>query len=249
MEDLRNVVCMIIKDGETYRFSHRSFQAYFAAYYTAHLSDEQQKQLFVQILLGPDLYLEKKDYYILLMQIESDRFAENALESKLRALHKDAATAPNPDEFLLQSAFSDVDIRVSSIDGHCVADRPISFCVPLQKGRCYNFNVLELFTKYAKSAFSELDLTVFHANIEIVKDYASRMMSPQRQNDNVFAFGLNFKTVDNSDCITDNERHHLYNALIHCRWGNGIYVLISEWLDKLDAKRTSLKSPSFIDDL
>ena len=148
LEDLRNVVCMIIKDGETYRFSHRSFQAYFAAYYTAHLTDEQQKRLFVQILSGHDVYWEKRDYYILLMQIESDRFAENALEIKLRALHKDAADAPNPDEFLLKSAFSKVDIRVSSIDGHCVADRPISFCIALQKGRCYNFNVLDLFTSF-----------------------------------------------------------------------------------------------------
>ena len=249
LEDLRNVVCMIIKDGETYRFSHRSFQTYFAAYYTAHLTDEQQKRLFVQILSGHDGYWEKTDYYILLMQIESDRFAENALENKLRALHKDATDAPNPDEFLLKSAFCSTNIRVSSIDSCCTVERPFSLSIASQNGSYYNFNILALFTQYEKSAFSKPDLTVFYTNIETIKDYASRMVSPQMINHNILEFGLDFETVDTSDRITDNERQHIYKMLIQCKWGNGIYALISEWLDKLDARRASLKSPSFIDDL
>ena len=42
--DLRRAVCMIVKEGLIYRFAHRSFQSYFAAYYTASLPDERQKQ-------------------------------------------------------------------------------------------------------------------------------------------------------------------------------------------------------------
>lgn len=41
--DLTNSVCMLIHDGLEYRFSHRSFQEYFAALYTVQLDDEQQK--------------------------------------------------------------------------------------------------------------------------------------------------------------------------------------------------------------
>ena len=36
-EDLTQSVCMLVKEGGTYRFSHRSFQEYFAAWYTCKL--------------------------------------------------------------------------------------------------------------------------------------------------------------------------------------------------------------------
>lgn len=116
LTDLRNVVCMIVKDGETYRFSHRSFQTYFAAYYTAHfLTDEQQKRLFSQILSSrTGAYWEKTDYYHLLMQLELERFAENALEDRLRQLFKEAEAVQHKDKLLLKSAYKDIIIRTPS---------------------------------------------------------------------------------------------------------------------------------------
>lgn len=87
LADLRNVVCLIIKDGDTYCFSHRSFQAYFAAVYTSNsLTDKQQKKLFSSILSGQKTYWEKVDYYTLLSQIEPERFCINALEDGLLAI-------------------------------------------------------------------------------------------------------------------------------------------------------------------
>lgn len=46
-EDLTLSVCMLVKEGLVYRFSHRSFQEYFAALYTCKLPDEVQKKLIV----------------------------------------------------------------------------------------------------------------------------------------------------------------------------------------------------------
>lgn len=46
-EDLTLSVCMLVKEGLVYRFSHRSFQEYFAALYTCKLPDEVQKKLLV----------------------------------------------------------------------------------------------------------------------------------------------------------------------------------------------------------
>ena len=248
LEDLRNVVCMIIKDGETYRFSHRSFQAYFAAYYTAHLTDEEQKRLFAKTLSERDIYWEKRDYYILLMRIEPDRFAENALEDKLRALYKDATATPNPDVFLLKSAYSDVDIHVSSVDGRDNARRPPSLRIAFQDGSYYNYNVLDIFSQYVNPTLSKPDLPLFRANVETIRDFVYRVMSSQVELDSIVR-GIDFEEIDTSDCITDGERHHLYKALIQYVWGGEIYAPISEWIDKLDAKRASLRSPSFIDDL
>ena len=84
--DLQNIVCIIIKNGDSYRFSHPSFQAYFAAYYTCYMADEVQNRWF-KSLLGHDI-LAKIDYCDLLYQLEPNRFAENALEDGLRALQE-----------------------------------------------------------------------------------------------------------------------------------------------------------------
>ena len=40
-EDLTQSVCMLVKEGITYRFSHRSFQEYFAAWYTCKLRSKK----------------------------------------------------------------------------------------------------------------------------------------------------------------------------------------------------------------
>ncbi|OUQ35664.1 NACHT domain-containing protein [Faecalibacterium sp. An122] len=49
-EDLTLSVCMLIKDGLTYHFIHRSFQEYFAAWYTCKLTDHEQIKLLTAYL-------------------------------------------------------------------------------------------------------------------------------------------------------------------------------------------------------
>ena len=64
MDDMIKAVCLIVKDGVKYKFSHRSFQEYFAAYYTCKLEDKHQK-----IIL--QYYLEKnrtRNKYILMVR-------------------------------------------------------------------------------------------------------------------------------------------------------------------------------------
>lgn len=245
LKDLRNVVCMIIKDGDIYRFSHRSFQAYFAAYYTAYfLTDEQQKRLFGKMLFGVEVYSEQADYYRLLMQIEPERFAENALEDGLRRLHRAARATKCPDEFFLKSAF--VYVRPSrSIS--CGEEYSLAYGLTPRDDDFYNFNILTLFSDYAKFDCPKLDRSVYDANIASIEEYANRILSP-----NIFRSGevdLKFTKIDSSNRITDEDRRQLYGLIIQCRWSNGLYAPISKWLDKLDAKRASLQSASFIDDL
>lgn len=49
-DDLTLSVCMLVKDGLNYRFTHRSFQEYFAAWYTCKLTDEIQTKLLTSWL-------------------------------------------------------------------------------------------------------------------------------------------------------------------------------------------------------
>ena len=54
-EDLILSVCMLIKDGLNYRFAHRSFQEYFAAWYTCKITDDTQAKLLSAWMESPTL--------------------------------------------------------------------------------------------------------------------------------------------------------------------------------------------------
>lgn len=56
-EDLTQSVCMLVKEGGAYRFSHRSFQEYFAAWYTCKLVDEVQAKLLLSWIQESDSVL------------------------------------------------------------------------------------------------------------------------------------------------------------------------------------------------
>lgn len=96
LDDLQKAVCLIIKDGDIFKFSHRSFQAYFAALYTRNLNDDKQKILFEKYLLDQFVFLDNEDYVVIVFQLEKERFLSNALEVKAReiAFELDKETAP-----------------------------------------------------------------------------------------------------------------------------------------------------------
>lgn len=81
--DLTGSVCMLIQDGFVYRFTHRSFQEYFAALCTMNFPDVIQQPLLTQ-------WLEKNPvnfnsgYVDILFDIEEDRFLRNAIFPFLR---------------------------------------------------------------------------------------------------------------------------------------------------------------------
>ena len=58
-EDLVQHVCMLIKDGLVFRFSHRSFQEYFAALYTCKLTDDRDLQQNREIIRDANEYAKR----------------------------------------------------------------------------------------------------------------------------------------------------------------------------------------------
>lgn len=87
-EDLVQSVCMLVKDGLTYMFSHRSFQEYFAAWYTTKLTDD------VQVKLINSWLMEKKGfasdaYFSMLYDLQSNKFDKLILNSGLKKVKKE----------------------------------------------------------------------------------------------------------------------------------------------------------------
>ena len=87
-EDLTMSVCMLMKDGLNYRFVHRSFQEYFAAWYTCKLTDDIQHKLLTNWLKESNL-VHTDSYFTMLYNMQSEKvnkiiFAPGIKEIKQR---------------------------------------------------------------------------------------------------------------------------------------------------------------------
>lgn len=242
LEDLRNAVCMIIKDGNIYRFSHRSFQTYFTAYYTScTLTDEQQKRLFISLLSCSDTFWDKEDYYKLLIQIEPERFAANALEDKLRTIHNEADNNLTPNVFFLKSQFNGVffDNSKNNILYHC-GNKQADY---------YDFNVIGIFLRYYTTVYDiPVDKNIHKKDFETIKKYILKINNINDSDCNLHT-ELSFVEIDNTNILTGEERNELYCTLIRDNREREKREAIRTWLKEVDEKRQRLNSTNFIDEL
>lgn len=75
-EDLILSVCMLVKDGLVYRFTHRSFQEYFAAWYTCKLTDTIQTKLITSWLTESQTAIIADNYINMLFNLQPDKTNE-----------------------------------------------------------------------------------------------------------------------------------------------------------------------------
>lgn len=110
INDLCNI-CLIIKEGNTYRFAHRSFQTYFSAVYTETLPDDSQKKLFRKLLSTDFLLLSDFfDYFKLLEPIEHNRLFVNTFSDCLNNLQLNCENFENTAICFFKMIFSSISI-------------------------------------------------------------------------------------------------------------------------------------------
>lgn len=110
LEDLNKVVCMLVHEGLNYRFSHRSFQEFFAAVYTTQLSDEEQKQ-FISSWLKSISGRMTSDFLNLLADLQPDRFMKNILYDALYEFYNLYEANGKSDEWLLTYLYDGIEFR------------------------------------------------------------------------------------------------------------------------------------------
>ena len=110
LRDLTNSVCMLIHEGLEFKFSHRSFQEYFAALYTAQLDDLQQKRL-LKLWLQDNSYRMSNNYLNMLYELQPNRFVQNVISpaiKELEFLFKKNCESP---EWLINTIYDEVCVR------------------------------------------------------------------------------------------------------------------------------------------
>lgn len=71
-DDLVHSVCMLVKEGLEYRFSHRSFQEYFSAWYTCKLPDTIQEKL-LDGWLKESSTISSDSYFYMLYDLQNEK--------------------------------------------------------------------------------------------------------------------------------------------------------------------------------
>lgn len=106
LNDLCKVVCLIVREGDTYYFSHRSLQAYFAAVYVTGLPDDHQEIFYTKIFAKSPWELQY-DAFIMAYQLSSERFIHNALEKPLRELVYELKNAGDAELYALRKLYTE----------------------------------------------------------------------------------------------------------------------------------------------
>lgn len=232
LKDLCDVVCILVEDGDVYRFSHRSFQTYFAACYTTNvLTDEQQKKLFATELSNA-VFWNRADYYELLSQIEPRRFAENALEDGLRSIKESLNKSSNLEVDFVKLRYTAFKIEPNK--------GRLAFLIGDKTKYLRSYNIIALFMKHVSRVDAPYD---DKEDIEKLT-YLAEKIGTNKAN----SF-IEFKRIDISDKLADGERQEIWDIIVRRNDSRKRYMTIVKWLEALDAKRAALADSDFIDNL
>ena len=235
LEDLRKVVCFMVKDGLVYRFAHRSFQAYFAAYYTKnYLTDEFQKSLFKK-LLSEQRFVRRFEYYRLLQQMQYERFVENALEPGLREMYMEAMASDDPELHYLREIFEGVRL----FPGKTYWQMP-----DLPPKKEYRGNLIHLFRLAVPSKRGGVMRRIGAEN------WRERLLPfGKKESEEDQYYYVPLSDVEFSTEISDEEKAELILIFKDLALVSGVHECIKEMLSEIDAKRAKMEDDDFFDSL
>ena len=87
LTDLTQSVCMLVKEGINYRFTHRSFQEYFSAWYTCKLIDKDQIELLTHWIKETDR-IQTDSYFTMLYNLQGEKVNKIILYPGLKQIRK-----------------------------------------------------------------------------------------------------------------------------------------------------------------
>ena len=168
-EDLIKSVCMMVKDGLKYRFSHRSFQEYFSAWYTCKLTDDIQYKLLTGWIREAK-NVNSDSYFTMLYNIQSEKFNKIILCPGLKTV-KQLLEEHNYSVKFLKNLFSDISFRkVLDINSKSsihitltIQDKYLCECIRMAcslNGYIYHNNGIDIESELARKVFDKQKLRI-----------------------------------------------------------------------------------------
>lgn len=240
-EDLTLSVCMLVKDGLSYRFSHRSFQEYFAALYTCKLTDDVQSKLLAT-WFDESISVVGDEYMSMLYNLQPDKVNKIVLCPGLKKL-KELYDSMGFSVELLKELFSGVHLRrlYKLENSKRVTDYTIDFGISNR----YLCNILMITCKLNH---------FFNPNAEGIKksrEIASTWVSEREKQDPQNRYHIEPIEFDDLMIFLDEHNFTVADFLEACKWVEARFIFSFKILEKYGENSISRKKKvsSILDEL
>lgn len=88
INDLRDALCVLILEGNKYKFVHRSFQEYFSAFYLKEIDDDLQSKFALKLIEKSRTTFRTGDIFPMLFEMSQERFERNIIIPILKKLEE-----------------------------------------------------------------------------------------------------------------------------------------------------------------
>ncbi len=168
LEDMTKAVCMLVHEGLNYRFSHRSFQEYFAAVYTTQLSDEEQRQ-FISSWLKAMSGRMTTDFLDTLCELQPDRFMKNILYNGLCELYDLYEANGRSAEWFIEYMYSGISVHFTENYGERIY---------VQVKQSYYHTIFVCMLHYLHYKYEDMDNDVEYRNViaQLKEKYGKKIM-------------------------------------------------------------------------
>lgn len=238
LNDLCKVVCLIVKEGNTYRFAHRSFQSYFAAVYAINLPDEKQKLLFDE-LLSAEIWFKKINYFTLLWQMERERFTLNALEPTLRIINQEISKREDNKLWLLKNVYFNMGLdTISESETVCVYFQSTNWTSIENEKQTNDYRIPNVVNLVRILSLTRVEEPCSKKDSKTLANLMSRL---ERQM-------LNVNDIDKVNGLNEKERQKVYQIFFNAVKISETITEIKDILNNIDTMRQSLDSANSVFD-
>lgn len=250
LKDLTDSLCIITCEGHRYRFTHRSFQTYFAAKYTRALSDEQQK-MFLMDNFNLNSKRHWDNYLDLLNQVEHERFLSNFIEP----IFQDFMSKYHSEQIFFQHILSCSDIKIffaptisdtiSKLNSALNSEQRLSqvqVFINSAKTKTGFIFILVLPSSDYKHPLSYINCTITYEFSFAEKLYFTLLRKYSEVDDKIFKDVISLKDLLHSDNISEGDKNILSNCILDAFQAHEIYQAITDWLAERAAARQSPSS-------
>ena len=246
LKDLTDSLCIITYEGHRYRFTHRSFQTYFATKYTRTLSDQQQKEFLTdKFNWDSNMYCEG-DYLDLLNQVEHERFLSNFTEP----IFQDFMSKYHSEQIFFQYILSYSDIKIffaptisdiiPKLNSTLNSEQRLSqaqVSINSTKTKTGSIFILVLPSSNYTHPLSYINCTITYEFSFAEKLYFTLLRKYSELDYETFRDVISLRDLLHSDIVSEDDKNMLSNCILDAFQAHEIYQAITDWLAEREAAR------------
>ena len=145
IDDLENCLCVLYKEGNRYKFSHRSFQEYFVAYFLNIQTDSKMRDYSFHLIESGKFSTSADSVFFMLEDMNTQRFNSNILIPLLDKFEKSKTSDENLLEYYILNLPVVIEVNTES---RSTRDFKVSLYLPTEGSHSFIYNFFKKTINY-----------------------------------------------------------------------------------------------------